>query len=210
MRHSITIKKQAHYHILKPKSSPTKILLVVHGYAQLAEEFITQFEPLRNKDFLVIAPEGLNLFYNKERKPVANWMTSHERNDEIHDYVNYFNKLIESILFEYPELELHVLGFSQGVSTLIRWLAQTEVEIKSIHLIAGSIPPELSQNRMRLINKIVLNYYYGDNDRLLVKESVNEQLKFLRLLKLDYKLFEFKGGHEVPKEFFTNLSSIII
>ena len=50
-----------------------------HGYAQLASIFITEFDYLKESNVLVIAPEGLSLFYGRERTPVSSWMTSHER-----------------------------------------------------------------------------------------------------------------------------------
>lgn len=197
MKQSLTIKRTAHYHLQIPKGEIKSIVFVIHGYAQLAEEFIREFEELKEINALVVAPEALSKFYNKERKPVANWMTSHEREDEIKDYINYLNELSQHIFQKFGVLPIATLGFSQGVSTLMRWLAQINFQINEVHLCSGSIPPELKKDDLTHLNQTKFNYYYGNQDRLLKPEKASKEVERILTLVEESKYFPFEGRHEV-------------
>mgnify|MGYP005635791035 FL=1 len=62
IEYKISVSKTARYYLLEPEKIKS-VLLVVHGYRQLAESFIKKFEPLLNEGVMVIAPEGLHRFY---------------------------------------------------------------------------------------------------------------------------------------------------
>lgn len=199
MKHSILVQKTAHYHVIKSSGKTESILLAIHGYAELAEQFIAQFKPLTNHGIMVIAPEGLSTFYGKDKKPAASWMTSHERESEIKDYINYLNQLIDSIKLKYPDTELNALGFSQGVSTLIRWMMQAQHTISNAHLIAGSIPPEIEKVNIQRMKSTNYKYFYGSQDRLLNLTQAKLQYSILESLDLNVELINFDGRHEVPQ-----------
>ena len=118
----ITVSKTAHYCVLgQPGPHIRQLWIVCHGYAQLASEFIENFRQLDNGQTLVIAPEGMNHFYQKgfSGPVVANWMTRHHREDEIADY-SYF---LQTLYNHYTELlpydvRIVFLGFSQGTATV--------------------------------------------------------------------------------------------
>ena len=87
-KNEIKVAKTARYYTLNENRNIDTILYVLHGYAQLASKFIEEFDYLKNTNVLVVAPEGLSLFYGKERTPVSSWMTSYDRENEINDYIN--------------------------------------------------------------------------------------------------------------------------
>ena len=67
--------------------APRTVWFVLHGYGQLAGEFIRFFADLATDDSLVVAPEAMNRFYlvNPESAPArdrpvgATWMTREDR-----------------------------------------------------------------------------------------------------------------------------------
>lgn len=200
MKKSISISRTAHYYTQEPKLQIEKVLFVIHGYAQLASDFIKEFDYLKSSAILVVAPEALSKFYNKSRKPVANWMTSHEREDEIADYVKYLIAVEREIFTTYGKTEKIALGFSQGVSTLFRWLIASEYESTAIFACSGSIPPELNTSDVSTIKNSIINYSYGYNDGLQSIESAQKQINFLKSLSLTVNEQPYKGGHEVSEE----------
>lgn len=198
MRKTLLIKRKAHYYIQEPKGKINSILIVIHGYGQLAEDFIKEFNSLKETPILVIAPEAISKFYNKERKAVANWMTSHERLDEIEDYCNYLDQLLELIKQEYTFNKIGVLGFSQGTSTAFRWVAKQKKHDINLYLCAGSIPPEINTSDFKNHSPINLNFYYGDDDKLFNETKAEEDINKLKSLELIPKIFQFQGRHEIP------------
>ena len=94
IKNHILVTKTARYFTLGELNENTRELwFVLHGYAQLASDFIQDFEGLDNGTRFIVAPEGLNKFYARGfgGKPAASWMTSEDRENEIIDYINYLN-----------------------------------------------------------------------------------------------------------------------
>lgn len=207
MKESIIVQRTAHFYIEKAKPEANTLLIVVHGYAQLAGEFIQQFNRLKSKKIDVLAPEALSKFYNKERKPVANWMTAYERETEIEDYLHYFSAIEKYILAHFPKHKIQVLGFSQGVSTVMRWLNQTNLIVNEVHLVAGSIPPELGSKQVNSIKAKNWFYYYGDKDKLLTPPQAEKQISIVESFFANPTIVKFNGRHEVPEEFFERVNS---
>lgn len=200
MKQTIQISRTAHYYLSKPTTKPSSILIALHGYAQLASEFILPFKELNKEGTLVVAPEALSKFYNKERRPVANWMTSQHREDEIADYIGFLNTLITHITADYPELPISVVAFSQGVSTAMRWITNCSIRIDELHLCSGSIPPELSAATIQYNMAVKTYYYLGSNDRLLKPDKAEEQVILLQKLGFPTQKIKFDGRHEISKE----------
>lgn len=200
MKHTLEITKRAHYYHKKAQGSSKGILIVIHGYAQLASDFIEEFENLTEFGYEIFAPEALSKFYNKERTPVTTWMTSHEREDEISDYVNYLETFKKEITKEFKNLPLFLVGFSQGVSTLLRWYASSSTIAAEIHLLAGSIPEELNQLNANRLDAGQYFYYYGTKDRLVRQPQIDIYLKKLEEIGIEATFNSFEGRHEVPSE----------
>ena len=208
MKQSIQVSKTAHYYLSVPKGEVCSIVFVIHGYAQLASDFIEEFTSLKNNSCLVVAPEALSRFYNKERKPVANWMTSHERESEIEDYIGYLNQLKSEVFNRFGKLPISVLGFSQGVSTTMRWIQQNDSYLNEVHLCSGSIPPELNEENFEFKEGTRFYYYYGDEDRLLKAEKAKNEIHLLSRLTKEMSYIAFRGRHEVPKQALENLKRL--
>ena len=206
MKKTLTIQRKAHYYIQVPNKKIITVLIVLHGYGQKAEDFIHEFKKLKSSNILVIAPEAISKFYNKKGEAVANWMTSHERIDEIEDYCNYLNQLLEIIKEDYKFDKLYVLGFSQGVSTAFRWISTMNNNSVAFYACAGTVPPELKAVDFEG-KEIVVNYYYGDNDRLLNLEKAVLQIDKINELGLTVHATKFNGKHEVPKECIIDMMS---
>jgi len=199
MRESIIIERKAHYDLLIPNREINAILFVIHGFGQRSSDFIHEFEFLKDSNCLVVAPEAISKFYNKKGEGVATWMTSYERLDEIEDYVNYLNLLLDRITQRYPVDRIHALGFSQGTSTLMRWAKQINPSFDEIFLCSGSVPPELNPLDVRGIGSNI-KYYYGDQDKLHSLEKAKEQIKRLEVLNLKFEAIPFSGRHEISEK----------
>jgi predicted esterase len=95
LQKNIIIPKTARYFILgEPSDQIEQIWFVCHGYGQLANYFIKNFEQLNNGKNLIATPEGLHRFYWKgfSDKVVASWMTKEDRNEVIGDNDEFINE----------------------------------------------------------------------------------------------------------------------
>jgi len=196
MKKSIVVPRTAHYY-LKGNTKADHVLYVLHGYAQLAEDFIKEFAALENENVLIIAPEALSKFYNKERKPVANWMTSHEREDEMKDYIVYLEQLRTQVEKDYGPKQLHILGFSQGTSTALRWISKCEKKIDHAYICSGAIPPELKEDDLKSQSECNFHYFYGDQDHFFNKEKGHELFLLLDSITNRTEEHPFEGDHSI-------------
>jgi hypothetical protein len=99
--------------------SDVRFLVGFHGYAQNAEEMLTELDRLPNCDaWTRVSVQALHRFYLRgDEKIVASWMTRQDRELAIADNVDYVDRVVRSLLADAPQAPVVFVGFSQGV----RW-----------------------------------------------------------------------------------------
>jgi predicted esterase len=203
----ITVARTARYYALgQSVARPREVWFVVHGYGQLAGRFLRHFQPLDDGTRLVVAPEALSRFYlehpgrSREARIGATWMTREDREAEIADHVAYLDALHDAVFarIERSSVELHVLGFSQGVATIARWLDRGRARADRIVLWGGRMPPELAPLRAESPLRLPrIDFVVGDADEFATPEVVAEQEAWLREQGLPYRLHRYVGGHRI-------------
>ncbi len=195
-----------------------ELWIVVHGYGQLAGKFLEPFVPLATPWRRIVAPEGLSRFYlersrvgvNTQAGVGATWMTREDREHEIADQIVYLDALLDQLLPEAsePHVRLRVLGFSQGVATVSRWLVRgRRVRANEVVFWAGSFPAdvELSQLVDRLAGAPVV-FAVGARDELASWAAADVEVSRFSAVGIDARLVTFNGGHRLDS---ATLSEIV-
>lgn len=201
----IEVLKTARYYTLGDYTSQTEeVVVVFHGYAQLAKYFIKKFESVVNEKRLVVAPEGLSKFYwqGMDGRVVASWMTKEDRENEIIDQQHYLDKLYQKLRNDFPNTKITLFGFSQGVATMMRWIHKSETLVfDKLILWAGGIPMDAMDTYMTTkLKGVKSTFVYGNQDQFIKKESVNKILSQLKAIGFCFDIQEFKGDHNVFDE----------
>jgi predicted esterase len=195
-----------------------EVWIVCHGHGQLARRFLSRFLPLERADRLFVAPEALSRYYlsppvggpHPVGTPVgASWMTSEDREHEIEDYVKYLDLLHDEIfsVVDRGKVRLWVLGFSQGVATVARWVARGNVDPDRVVLYAGVLPPELgADGAARLARRSPLTIALGTSDDFARPELITAQERRLLDLRVPHTTIRFDGGHEIIPEVLMQLT----
>jgi predicted esterase len=195
----ITVTKTARFYTLGEMNESTQqVWIVIHGFRQSAKSFLAEFEPLANGSTLLIAPEGLNRFYlDKQGTEVgATWMTREDRLNEIKDYINYLDTLYTNFDLNNFKGIITALGFSQGASTLTRWLDVTQNRIDRAIVYGGEVAPELLPLKESSGLKRTRNYFVcGTRDKFITPERL--ALAKPALASLNFTEIFFEGGHEI-------------
>jgi len=172
---------------------------VVHGYLQRAEDFIKMFDFLDNGKTYIVAPEALNRSYLKGGydKTGATWMTKDDRENEIKDYVAYLNQVFQKIQAEKPEhATMNVLGFSQGATTISRWLNNNALNIEEMVLYAGELGAEMLANPQEIAFSAKRKIFvYGTSDQYITADKVAAVSALFS--GLGFAIRTFEGGHEI-------------
>ncbi|HSH46809.1 MAG TPA: hypothetical protein VK966_13265 [Longimicrobiales bacterium] len=211
---SLGVTRTARYAVLgRPESAP-ELWVALHGYGQLAERFIRRFQALPGigERRAVVAPEALNRFYVENTRGShgpgsrvgATWMTRHDRDNEVRDYVFYLDALLDRVR---PGAAAHVLlGFSQGAETASRWAVLGATRPATLILWGGGVAEDLAPETLRARlehTRVVL--VTGDEDPWGRKRS-GETLALLRDLGLAPERVEFPGGHRLNADVLRDLA----
>ena len=204
---NITVAKTARYFLNGiPSSTIREVWFVVHGYGQLARYFIRHFEHFNPETTLVIAPEALSRFYLEGNIPDsrigATWMTKEDRENEIKDYVAYFDLLLEETMKTLGnDVKVNILGFSQGCSTLCRWVAYGKVKPNRMVLWAGTFPPDVDlATHCDKFQGYPVDVVYGTQDEYLTWINADEITQWMKKAGIEFKVTTFDGKHEIVRD----------
>jgi predicted esterase len=195
----IEIKKKARYQSLGNPSA-SKVLFVLHGYGQLAEYFIKNFESLSLNDFYIIAPEGMHRFYlsGSSGRVGASWMTKELRELDIIENIDYLEQLHDSIFEKNSEKSFHLLGFSQGGATATRWLAKSTINFNSFILWACVFPEDILVDFSKIDKNLKKYFVLGKNDPYFEGDNFTKVIDFYK--KLNFELILFEGEHKIEEK----------
>lgn len=202
--HRLKVPRTAHYYTLGETGKHVKrFWIVCHGYGQAAARFIHSFDELVDGETFILAPEGLSRFYwgGFTGEVVASWMTKGDRLDEIEDYTDMIRSLYDlykPLLSE--NVEVTLLGFSQGVATQWRWMLKAQPEIKNIVNWAGLFPDDLDYSlHQEYLKDKQLHFAYGTEDPFLKTKHIEWMEKEVEKIGLSSESHTFEGKHVMDR-----------
>lgn len=203
--HKTAVQKTAHYYTLgKPTINTKRFWIVCHGYGQLASRFIQQFQLLDLEENFILAPEGFHRFYWQgfSGDVVASWMTKADRLDDIQDYTTFLQQLhIEYLTILPQEVEIILLGFSQGCATVCRWMSALQPKCNKLVLWGGTLPEDIDyQPLLPYFETKDIIFAHGTSDQFLTIENrVNKHIEFAKTQGIAMKTWSYEGKHETRK-----------
>ena len=179
----------------------SKLLIVLHGYGQLAEHFIRKFHQVP-ENYFIVAPEAMHHFYlnGSSGRVGASWMTKEDRINNIADNNEYLNNLVDLLQKEKQFSELLVLGFSQGGATAARWNAQRK-DIDELILWASVLPPDLDASSV--VNIKNGSFVIGKNDEFYDAAAQAKEISKYR--SLNFEIIEYNGKHDIDADTLINI-----
>lgn len=187
-----------------PGKNTKYVWICFHGYGQLVKYFIQKFQHLDPDVHYVLAPEGLNRFYFEglQDKPVATWMTREDRLDEIADYVGFIEALRTKTGWErIKDAKIIYLGFSQGVTTMHRWMHNTLPKADYLLMWAGSLAHDLNPLASKAyFEKLPTWYFVGNKDPYVTPQVIEKRSAEFAVFGLHPELVTFEGDHRIYTE----------
>jgi predicted esterase len=204
--HHLSVKRTARYFALGDSTRAGEVWFACHGYGQLASRFLEKLRVLDDGRRYLVAPEGLSRFYLSEsateRRVGATWMTREDRLAEIDDYVRYLDAVYAEVFgsLDRARVSVHALGYSQGASTVSRWVAMGKAKVDRLTLWGGEFPPDLDLTLDTVVNRLRaarMTLVYGRSDEYITPKVVSGVLERLRQHGIPYEEIPFDGGHEM-------------
>jgi predicted esterase len=203
----IAVTRTARYYTLGAGvASPRELWIACHGYGQLAGYFARHFEPLDDGTRFIVVPEALSRFYFGDSRVAhgpdamvgATWMTREDREREIEDHVRYLDTLYALVRKQRGRARapVTVLGFSQGVATVCRWLVRGSARADRLVLWGGRMPQDIFPLAPTSpLRSLGVTLVVGSADDYVTPLVAAEQEALLRNEKVAYEVCRFDGGH---------------
>ncbi len=204
VENTISVRRSARYFTLGDPES-NEVWLVLHGYGELAAEFIEHFGVVAREHF-VIAPEGLSRFYHTDHKRVgASWMTREFREAEIADYLVFLDAVYHEACR--ADARLTVLGFSQGAHTACRWAA-SRPSVHQLILWGAGLPKDLNERGLQgSVGHAGITIVVGSRDRFLNEDDLESDVERANDMGVPTRIVRFAGGHEIDSEVLERIAS---
>ena len=195
--HSVVVSRHARYFTAGRMDAP-ELWVLLHGYGQLAADFLANCSALQTENRLLVAPEGLSRFYSNGffEAPGASWMTKEARESEIQDYVAYLDAVLDAV--GHKRERINVLGFSQGAPTASRWCSIGNVRANRLICWAGDVAHDL-EDPAQTLGDLELTVVFGTRDKLITAKRRKVFEDRLRQFGLSYDVITFEGGHRVDR-----------
>jgi len=195
------------YSTLNTLTAETKrIWFVCHGMGYLSRYFLKYFEGLDAKHNYIIAPQAQSKYYlpPKFQHVGGSWLTKENTIKETENVMRYIDAVFEAegLPNAFP---LIIMGYSQGVSVAMRYMAKRQLQCEHLILHSGGIPKELTVEDFKYFNGKV-HLVYGTNDEYLNEARITEEGNRANALFGDkVSILPFEGTHEVNVKFINNL-----
>lgn len=218
--HHLRVQRTVRYYTLGGSNgAPKAIWFVIHGYGQLAGQFIRYFADIAADDVLVVAPEAMNRYYlvtpdktpARDRPVGATWMTREDRESEIADYVEYLDTLFDEVASEGVKLgaRVNVIGFSQGTATASRWATHGRATLHRLILWSGLIPPDTDLTHGHsALRHTALTLVLGTSDHYVDEKMFAAERARLDAARIAYDVVRFEGGHVIDRSVFPGLQAV--
>jgi dienelactone hydrolase len=205
--HKLRVKRTAAIYSMGAEDAES-FWLITHGYAMCADQALKKFRSLDNGNNYMVAPEALSRFYidfKGQRTAVASWMTSRERLDEIDDYAHYLSEVLRT----YRRGKKTILfGFSQGGTTMWRFINQIKPDFDVFINWAGDIPEDTNYDMPYLQGKRLI-YVFGKNDQYVDNNRIKAFEDFAGELKMDIRFMSYDGDHRIYEDVLNSITRII-
>jgi predicted esterase len=204
---TIEVSRTARYYLMGGGANRVEELwFVLHGFGQLAREFVQFFGDVADGHRLVVAPEALNRYYTvgstavpaAERAVGATWMTREDRQNEIKDYIGYLDLLHARIAAKHAGARTVVVGFSQGGATASRWAMLGRARIDRLILWGATVPPD-AVLEAKSFRGAALSLVVGSGDQYITPGVLAAERSRLAAAGIKPGIVEYEGGHSIKR-----------
>lgn len=202
--HRLPIEWSAYFAVQEPAraaAEPPALLIACHGYAQSCKGFIKNFAALRERNWLVVAPQGANQLYWEGNRVGFTWMTRYMREFTIRDNLAYMERLVDAIRGQYrfDARRVFTLGFSQGSAMAHRLGAAGIVRPAGVVQCGGDLPPDVAA-KLRELEQYPVRIVHGRRDTQMSFDKAVEGERQLRDAGWPVETDYFDGEHDLPAE----------
>jgi Predicted esterase len=204
---SITAEIELYYDVFVPEnlSSPSPLLIAVHGYGAHKRYMMREARAVAPEDFVIASVQGPHHHY----RPTSDgyrvgfgWLSEHNSAEYVALHHDFLLRVIEKLQGENlidPE-QIYLYGFSQACALNFRFAFAHTGVLAGIIGVCGGIPGDLDENPIYKPFDARTFYLYGDDDEFYTQEKFAEFDTTLRAMLPNYESKHYVAKHEITDE----------
>lgn len=195
----ISYKTTNSYSTLNILTQHTKnVWFVCHGMGYLSRYFLKYFKDLNTEENYFIAPQAQSKYYipPKFKHVGSSWLTKENTIPETENVMRYFDAILEAENIP-NTINLIVVGYSQGVSVAMRYMARQQLKCSQLVLMSGGIPRELTAEDFAYLNTKVTLIYGTQDEYMNLERMTYEKQRVHELFGNKVTIIPFEGTHIV-------------
>ena len=207
--HTRTLRTAIHGRYLVDIPEHSRATLVgFHGYRENAAIHLLALRDLAGDRAIgLVSIQGLHRFYSRGNDVVASWMTKEDREQAIHDNVEYVAAVLSTIAEEFAIARPMIyVGFSQGVAMAYRAAAFVQRPCDGVIALAGDLPPDVAPLAASLPRTLIGR---GDGEEWYTADKAAADLAVLAAAGARAEECVFTGGHEWTPQFVAKSAAFI-
>ena len=208
MEKEVSFKTNKTYNTLNTIDKNQNIWFACHGIGQLSHYFLNNFLNIPKEKNYIIAPQAPSKYYHstQTKRVGACLLTKENTQLEQRNIFRYFDEILNQ---EKPVTPNIFMGFSQGVSVMLRYLVYKKINVNDIVIMSGKIPEELKESDFNFLSKKTKVWLsYGLSDPLLNNKLIDIEInKSRQLFGKRLNIMAFDGKHEINQELILNLGN---
>lgn len=210
--HHLRVERTARYYVDgAPSAEIERVWLLCHGYGQLARDIIIDAAPLRvDERTLLVAPEGLSRFYTQGGAGAvgASWMTKEMREEEIEEYIEYLDRVLDEIDESCGgSRPLALFGFSQGVATALRYGLRGRHRAERAILWGATFELDEVARSAERMDRLTTDVVGGETDSIVPIERVAAFAESMIDEGYPVSYSTHRGGHRLDRQHLSNLAN---
>lgn len=188
----------------KEHADPPALLIALHGFGQNCQRILRDLVPLRERNILIVAPQGPDQFYLDlmgGEKVGFNWLTSYDKATRIADVNAYLARAVEKAGEHgtFDRNRIFILGFSQGVSMAWRFAVSGLVHPAGVIGCCADLAPDVAEKLPGLTPFPAL-LVHGENDDLFPKAKMEQAVQVLEQQGYPHEVYLHHEGHTIPRD----------
>ena len=208
MEKEVSFKTNKTYSTLNTIDKNQNIWFACHGIGQLSHYFLNNFLNIPKEKNYIIAPQAPSKYYHstQTKRVGACWLTKENTQLEQRNIFRYFDEILNQ---EKPVTPNIFIGFSQGVSVMLRYLVYKKLNVNDIVIMSGKITEEPKESDFDYLSKKTKVWLsYGLSDPLLNNKLLDVEInKSRQLFGKRLNIIAFDGKHEIDQELILNLGN---
>ena len=205
LERSLTAEVNLYYDLHVPTTSPSPLLIALHGYGASKRQMMREGRQMAPENFAIAALQGFHQHIKEPKEPGGplrfgfGWLTNFQPEESVAVHHRALLDLISTLVDEgIADLQqIFLLGFSQTCALNFRFAFTHPATLRGVIGICGGLPGDWETSELYQPTDAAVFYLSGTCDEYYPLSRVSDYAERLQLRAHDAEMKSYDTGHEI-------------